>query len=103
MSGRRPPFQLMPEHSYKPQEFVHRQYLLNGPGWAYSIEHLPSGIVKHVYYRPEDEKPDFAEFRLFAELVSELLEKNIPPQPPKIGVKKIGKPRWIKTEKQSDI
>jgi hypothetical protein len=94
--------------TFLPDEFAISQYQCEGPGWALRIVHTPSGISKlsRTYLLSEDKenvpKPHQLKQALMNELIAELREKGIPPQPPKIRVKKIGKPRWSKTDKMQD-
>lgn len=96
------------EQNYQPEEFTVSQYQCEGPGWALRIVHTPSGISKlsRTYLQSENKenvpKPHQLKQTLIDELIAELREKGIPPQPPKIGIKKIGKPRWSETEKIKD-
>ena len=93
-----PPW-IPPENNYQSEEFMINIYRLAEPGYMRSIKHVPSGIEKSFCYRPGDDIPRYPMRLLMAELIRELLGKSIPPQPPKIGIKKVGKPRWSEAER----
>ena len=97
------------EQDYQPKEFTISQYRCEGPGWALRIVHIPSRIsrLSRTYLQSEDKenipKPHQLKQAMMDELIAELRERGIPPQPPIIGVKKIGKPRWSEPEKMARV
>jgi hypothetical protein len=65
-------------------------------GWVVRVTHLPSGKISRVISSSDVPPVEYPLATLAQELVKALREADIAPQPPKVGVKKLGKPRWSK-------
>ena len=85
---------------YDPGEFAIDFYRCVG-GCARGVRHLPSGKQKgSKLYTLADPAPKNLEGILIQELIDELRAEGFPPQPRRIGVKKMGKPRWSEADRQ---
>jgi hypothetical protein len=92
-------------HNYLPEEFIVSHLNCGDARWALEIVHQPSGISKisPVYSLNDTANPSSRKLHLLLidELIAELQAKGIEPQKPRVGVKKVGKPRWDEAEKKS--
>jgi hypothetical protein len=83
---------------------LHSEELEIGIRNGFYIKHLPSKIMTRIISYEDIEKIYKNQLKardvLIQELIAELKAKGIAPQPPKVAVKKLGKPRWGEADKQ---
>jgi hypothetical protein len=77
---------------YLEKEFNIHGYNYGERGHGVCIEHVPTGIRSRLIIGKT--KLHQVKNILMEELISELKSREIVPQTPKIGTKKLGKPRW---------
>ena len=94
----------IPYGEYLAEEFAYDLYCGRDGGGGIAIRHIATGKVRHAAYSElgTGSKQFVMRNEMLTSLIAELKAEGIPPKPPKVGVKKIGKPRWSEKAKTDE-